>query len=60
MSEFLYKNYDKLSEGEMTKLRAQHVCEPALVTYANKIGLGKYLRLGKGEELSGVEVDLRF
>lgn len=53
MSEFLYKNYDKLSEGEMTKLRAQHVCEPALVTYANKIGLGKYLRLGKGEELSG-------
>jgi ribonuclease-3 len=52
MSEFLYTNFD-LSEGEMTKLRAQHVCEPALVTYAININLGKYLRLGKGEEISG-------
>ncbi|HEY8365311.1 MAG TPA: ribonuclease III [Haloplasmataceae bacterium] len=53
MSEFLYKNYSDLSEGEMTKLRAQHVCEPALVTYATSINLGEYLRLGKGEEISG-------
>ncbi|MDF2699045.1 MAG: rnc [Haloplasmataceae bacterium] len=53
ISQFLFNNYGDLNEGEMTKLRAQHVCEPALVTYANNIELGDYLRLGKGEELSG-------
>lgn len=53
MSEFIYKNFANYTEGEMTKLRAQHVCEPALVTYANRLNLGKYLRLGKGEETSG-------
>lgn len=53
MSEFLYKNYRHLTEGEMTKLRAQHVCEPALVTYATNIEIGSYIRLGKGEETSG-------
>lgn len=53
MSEFLFKTFTNYSEGEMTKLRAQHVCEPALVTYANRLNLGKYLRLGKGEEASG-------
>ncbi|NLC94099.1 MAG: ribonuclease III [Bacilli bacterium] len=53
MSEFIYKNFANYNEGEMTKLRAQHVCEPALVTYANRLNLGKYLRLGKGEETSG-------
>lgn len=53
ISEFIYKNFANYTEGEMTKLRAQHVCEPALVTYANRLNLGKYLRLGKGEETSG-------
>ncbi len=52
-SEFLYKNFGEYSEGEMTKLRAQHVCEPALVKYATILDLGEYLRLGKGEETSG-------
>ena len=37
----------------MTKLSAQSVCEDALVTYADKIGLSKYIKLGHGEELSG-------
>ncbi|QVK18870.1 ribonuclease III [Mycoplasmatota bacterium] len=53
MSEFLFKNYAHFAEGEMTKMRAQHVCETALETYALNINLGDYLRLGKGEEISG-------
>ncbi len=53
MSEFLYKTFSHYSEGEMTKIRAQHVCEAALVEYAQSIQLGDYLRLGKGEEISG-------
>lgn len=52
MSSYLYKNFD-FAEGEMTKKRAQAVCEEALIKYATYIGLSEYLLLGKGEELSG-------
>ena len=37
----------------MTKLRFNYVCENALYTYAKNLGFPKYLRLGKGEELTG-------
>lgn len=40
-------------EGELTKLRAALVCEKALCAYAQELGLGGHLRLGKGERLSG-------
>lgn len=53
MSQFLFKSFDDMSEGDMTKMRAQYVCEPALEKYAINIKLGDYLRLGKGEEISG-------
>ncbi len=53
MSEYLFTNNSNYSEGEMTKIRAQHVCETALVTFAQAISLGDYLLLGKGEEISG-------
>lgn len=52
-SQFLFHTYPKLSEGELTKLRASLVCEPALAFCARDLELGKYIRLGKGEELSG-------
>lgn len=52
-SEFLYHNYPDLSEGEMTKLRASIVCEPTLALCTREINLGKYLLLGKGENLTG-------
>ena len=42
-----------LEEGAMTKLRASHVCEDALAEYALKEHFDEYLRLGKGEELTG-------
>ena len=52
-SDFLFKNYGTMPEGEMTKLRASLVCEPTLAFCAESISLGDYLLLGKGEDLTG-------
>ncbi|MEG1731603.1 MAG: ribonuclease III [Longicatena sp.] len=43
----------ELSEGQMTTLRAQLVCEEALAEYNHTLGLGQYLKLGIGEEKTG-------
>ena len=51
MSQYLYLK-SEISEGKMTKKRAQGVCEEALVKYASKINLSEYILLGHGEELS--------
>lgn len=51
--EYLYTNFPKLPEGELSKLRASLVCEQSLFTFANRIGLGEFLILGKGESNSG-------
>jgi ribonuclease III len=53
ISQFLFMNYPKLAEGELTKLRAAIVCEPSLVYFANQLGFGRFVLLGKGEELTG-------
>ena len=52
VSDYLFNNYT-VPEGELTKLRAAIVCEKALDVMANKIHLGEYLRLGRGEEMTG-------
>ena len=52
-SNFLFRNYPTMPEGEMTKLRASLVCEPTLAFCAESISLGNYLLLGKGEDLTG-------
>jgi ribonuclease-3 len=53
VSQFLYKTFPKMSEGEMTKLRAAIVCEPSLVKFAERLNFGELVLLGKGEELTG-------
>ncbi len=53
ISEYLYKMYPNLPEGELTVTRAKIVCESSLSECARDIGLGEFLLLGKGEELSG-------
>lgn len=53
ISEIIYKKYLRLTEGEMTKVRANIVCEPSLMKCADKIDIGRYLLLGKGEALTG-------
>ncbi len=47
-SEYFYLNTN-LKEGAMSKERACFVCEKALATYAKKIGLDKYILVGKGQ-----------
>lgn len=53
VSDLLYKQKDGSQEGEMTKTRSKLVCEPSFAYMARKLELGKYLKMGKGEELSG-------
>lgn len=52
-SDFLYRQYPELPEGDLTRMRAALVREEALASYARKIGLGEFLALGKGERNSG-------
>ena len=52
-AEFLYKHEPSLPEGRMTRLRAELVCETSLHKTALALGLGSYMRLGKGEEHTG-------
>ena len=49
-SNYLYKNFTDCPEGELTRMRAEVVCERALSGYSDAIGLGRYLLLGVGEE----------
>ncbi len=52
-AEYLYAHEPKLPEGRMTRLRAELVCESSLHQVALKLELGKYMRLGRGEEHTG-------
>ncbi len=48
-SKYLYNNFPKLSEGEMTKVRATIVCEDSLYKIAKKHNFSDFLFLGKSE-----------
>ena len=52
-AEFLFKNYPRLPEGDLTRMRAALVCEQSLYEVAKMLELGQYLKLGKGEEAGG-------
>lgn len=53
VADYLYRNYGQLPEGQMTRFRAELVCEQSLHRVAQELGLGRYLRLGRGEERTG-------
>ena len=53
VAEHLYCNYPDRPEGELTRMRADMVCENALAAIAGRIGLGEHLLLGHGEEQTG-------
>jgi ribonuclease III len=53
VSEYLFHRYPEMSEGELTRTRARVVCEPSLAFFANELKFGYYVRLGKGEEMTG-------
>ena len=53
VADHLYRNHPDLPEGDLTRTRAALVCEESLVEVAHELGLGEYLRLGKGESAGG-------
>lgn len=53
VSEHLYRRFPKMPEGELTRLRASLVCEKALCGFSRELGLGAYLKLGRGEDKGG-------
>ena len=52
-AEFLFTHEPPLPEGRMTRMRAELVCEASLHKTALELGLGSYMRLGRGEEHTG-------
>ncbi len=52
-AEFLFTHEPPLPEGRMTRMRAELVCEASLHKTALELGLGGYMRLGRGEEHTG-------
>ena len=52
-SDFLFQTHPEMPEGQLTKLRASMVCEPALAYCAKDLTLDSYIQLGKGEESTG-------
>ncbi len=53
VADHLYRNFPDRPEGELTRMRADMVCEQSLAVIANQIHLGKHLMLGHGEEQGG-------
>ena len=53
VAEYLYRNFPDRPEGELTRMRADMVCETSLAAIANRLELGKHLLLGHGEERFG-------
>ncbi len=52
-SDFLFQEHPQMPEGQLTKMRASMVCEPALAFCAREFGLEEFILLGKGEEMTG-------
>ena len=53
VADYLYQSFPDRPEGELTRMRADMVCERSLAQIAGRIGLGEHLLLGKGEEQGG-------
>ncbi len=53
VTEYLYKNFIKFSEGDLAKLKSMVVSEPVLAKLSRDLKLGEYLYLSKGEEATG-------
>ena len=53
VAEYLFRNFPDRPEGELTRMRADMVCEQSLAVVANRLNLGSHLLLGHGEEQGG-------
>lgn len=48
-SDYIFKNFPKYPEGDLTKLRASLVCEKQLCVFSRELGIGEYVKLSRGE-----------
>lgn len=53
VADYLFRAHPDMPEGELTRTRAALVCEDSLVEVAAQLGLGEYLKLGRGEDAGG-------
>ena len=53
VADYLFQKHPDMPEGELTRTRAALVCEGSLHEVAKSLRLGRYLRLGKGEDAGG-------
>ncbi len=53
VSDYIFNRFSELPEGDLTKLRANIVCEPSLVVFASKLRMEPLIMLGRGEEKTG-------
>jgi ribonuclease-3 len=53
VASYLYESAPEMPEGQMTRVRAELVCERSLLGAADALGVGEHLKLGRGEELGG-------
>lgn len=53
ITEYLFLNYKDKSEGELTKIRSLIVCENSLYEIGKKLNLGHFIRISRGEEITG-------
>lgn len=53
VSEYLYRRFPMMKEGDLTRMRARVVCEPSLAMFARQLQFGEHIRLGRGEEMTG-------
>lgn len=53
MAEYLYQKFPFYEEGKLTRMKSGLVCGETLTLVGNRIGLGNYLLLGKGEKSEG-------
>ena len=53
VSDYIYKHFSHLPEGELTKIRASLVCEKSLCEFSKELGIGESLFLSKGENNTG-------
>ena len=57
VSEYLFKKYPQYGEGKLTKLRANYVCQQALIYYSHELGLNEYINIeAEASELTENEV----
>ena len=57
VAQHLFEQYPNLPEGELTKIRAAVVCEPSLAERSRAMGVGRLMRFGRGESVSGRDRD---